>query len=292
MLNMHPKNAAMKKLTLLILLIFAIAIHLEAQTEKYEVYALRFASMGQATATSVWSLNPPAKDSVHIDFSVWLIKGKNGKNILVDAGFLPDIEDAKDFGLSLYIRPDSMLLQLGVKAGDITDIIISHPHWDHIDGLSLFPNAKVWMQKDDFTYFAVGAWQQNGHHGGFHPRDVRLFTDLNLAGRLMLVDGDNKEILPGIKVFTGSRHTFNSQYVLVETGRQKIVLASDNIWVYYSLEHMVPASEGGTLDNAGYVKAMARMKTMVSDVKYIIPGHDAKVSAIFPAVAPGVVAIE
>lgn len=265
---------------------------LKAQSANYEVFAVKFASMGQATATSVWSLNPPPKDSVHIDFSVWLIKGRNGKNILVDAGFLPDIEDAKDFGLNYYVRPDSMLLKLGVNPGDITDIIISHPHWDHIDGLGLFPNAKVWMQKDDYTYFAVGAWQKDSKHGGFHPRDVRLFTDLNLAGRLMLVDGDNKEIIPGIKVFTGSRHTYNSQYVLVETGANKIVLASDNIWVYYSLEHMVPSSEGGTLDNEGYVKAMQRMKTMVSDVKFIIPGHDAKVYTKFPLVIPDVAAIK
>jgi glyoxylase-like metal-dependent hydrolase (beta-lactamase superfamily II) len=268
------------------------SLFLNAQSSNYEVFAVKFASMGQATATSVWSLNPPPKDSVHIDFSVWLIKGKNGKNILVDAGFLPDIEDAKDFGLNYYVRPDSMLLKLGVKPGDITDIIISHPHWDHIDGLGLFPNAKVWMQKDDYTYFAVGAWQKDGNHGGFHPRDVRLFTDLNLTGRLILVDGDNKEIIPGIKVFTGSRHTYNSQYVLVETGANKIVLASDNIWVYYSLEHMVPSSEGGTLDNAGYVKAMQRMKTMVSDVRFIIPGHDAKVFTKFNQVLPGIAAIK
>lgn len=281
----------MKNIFLFLVLLFG-NLCLNAQTANYEVFAVKFASMGQATATSVWSLNPPPKDSVHIDFSVWLIKGRNGKNILVDAGFLPDIEDAKDFGLNYYVRPDSMLLNLGVTPGDITDIVISHPHWDHIDGLTLFPNAKVWMQKDDYTYFAVGAWQKDGKHGGFHPRDVRLFTDLNLAGRLMLVDGDNKEIIPGIKVFTGSRHTYNSQYVLVETGTNKIVLASDNIWVYYSLEHMVPSSEGGTLDNAGYVKAMQRMKTMVSDVKFIIPGHDAKVYVKFPQVIPGVAAIK
>lgn len=263
-----------------------------AQTEKYTVYALRISSMGDATATSAWSLNPPPGDSVHIDFSIWLIKGSNGRNILVDAGFLPDIEDAKDFGMVNYTRPDSMLLKLGLQAIDITDIIISHPHWDHIDGVGLFPNAKVWMQKKDYTYFAVDAWQKDGDSGGFNKRDVRLFNDLNLAGKLNLVDGDNKEIIPGIKVFTGSRHTFNSQYVLIETGKQKIVLASDNIWVYYSLDHLVPPSKGGTLDNAGYVKAMQRMKTMVSDVKFIIPGHDAKLYSKFTEVMPGIIVIK
>ncbi|MBZ5856971.1 N-acyl homoserine lactonase family protein [Flavihumibacter profundi] len=282
----------MKNIILFVLVILSLSFSARSQTDSYAVYAIRFASMGKPTPVSAWSDQAPDKDSVNIDFMVWLIKGKDGKNILLDAGFLNDIEDAKDFGVVNYVRPDSALEKLGLKAADITDIIISHPHWDHIDGSGLFPNAHVWMQKDDFNYFVGSAWQKDGDHGGFNPRDVRLFTDLNLAGRLTLVDGDNKEIIPGIKVFTGSRHTFNSQYVLVETGSKKIVLASDNIWVYYSLDHLVPASKGGTLDNAGYVKTMQRMKTQASGVKYIIPGHDAKVFSIFPAVASGVVAIK
>jgi glyoxylase-like metal-dependent hydrolase (beta-lactamase superfamily II) len=148
------------------------------------------------------------------------------------------------------------------------------------------------MQKEDFSYFVGTAWQKNGNHGGFNKRDIRMLVDLNLAGKLILVDGDNKEIIPGIKVYTGSRHTFNSQYVLVNTGANKIILASDNIWVYYSLQHLLPASVGGTFDPAGYVKAMQRMKTLVPNTRYIIPGHDAKIFSIFPAVSPGIVQLK
>jgi glyoxylase-like metal-dependent hydrolase (beta-lactamase superfamily II) len=263
----------------------------QAQTETYRVYALKFAAMKHPTPISVWVDKGPENDSVKIDFSVWLIRG-NGKNILLDAGFLNDIPDAKEFEVVNYIRPDSTLLKVGLKAEDITDIILSHPHWDHIDGIGLFPNAHIWIQKEDFNYYAGTAWQKGGSNGGFAKRDVRTLIDLNMAGRVTLVDGDDKEIIPGIKVFTGSRHTFNSQYVLVQTGINKVLLASDNIWIYYSLEHMVPASVGGTFDPVGFVKSMQRMKTQVSDVKYIIPGHDARVFTIFPKVADGVVQIK
>src|ERR1700712_1626240 len=105
---------------------------------------------------------------------------------------------------------------------------------------------------------------KGGSNGGFAKRDVRTLTELNMAGKVTLVDGDDKEIIPGIKVFTGSRHTFNSQFVLVETGINKIILASDNIWVYYSLQHLQPASVGGTFDPTGYVNSMRRMKTLVT----------------------------
>jgi glyoxylase-like metal-dependent hydrolase (beta-lactamase superfamily II) len=281
----------MKNIALFILIILSTITNVWSQQKKYEVYALRFASSDTAWPLSLWVDKGPTKDSVNIDFMIWLIKG-NGKNILVDAGFLNDIPDAKEFDVVNYIRPDSTLLKLDLKATDITDIILSHPHWDHIDGIDLFPNAQVWMQQDDFYYYVGAAWQKGGFAGGFNKRDVRKLIDKNLAGKLTLVAGDSVQIIPGIKVFTGSKHTFNSQYVLVETGSNKVILASDNIWVYYSLEHMMPASAGGTFDPPGYVKAMRRMKRLVTNSKYIIPGHDARIFSNFPAVAEGVVKIQ
>jgi glyoxylase-like metal-dependent hydrolase (beta-lactamase superfamily II) len=266
-----------------------------SQSPHYQVYAIKFASPGYRFPIASWALGGPENDSVDIDFMVWLIKGDNGRNVLVDAGFrrdMIDFADAKGFAVVYKTSPDSALGVLGVKAGDITDIILSHPHWDHIDGISLFPNAHIWIQKEDYNYFVGGAWQKGQQNGGYEPRDVRALVDLNMAQKVTLVDGDNKEVIPGIRVFTGSRHTYNSQYVLVSTPSKKIVLASDNIWIYYSLEHLSPPSEGGTMDTAGYVNAMRRMKTLATSPRYIIPGHDAKVFSLFPRVADGVVKIE
>ena len=280
-----------KKTFLLPLLIAATAISARSQSAAYKVYVIKFAGSAYPFTAADWAKGGPKTDSVKIYFMVWLIKGSD-RNILVDAGFLNDMEDAKEFKIVNYMRPDSAISKLGLKPGDITDIILTHPHWDHIDGVGLFPNAHVWIQKEDFNYFVSTAWQKEESSGGFAKRDVRMMVDLNMAGKVTLVNGDNREIIPGINVFTGSRHTFNSQYVLVNTGANKVVLASDNIWTYYSLDHLVPPSEGGTLDPAGYVKAMQRMKTMVTDVKYIIPGHDAQVFNRFPVVADGVVEIK
>jgi glyoxylase-like metal-dependent hydrolase (beta-lactamase superfamily II) len=258
----------------------------------YSVYAVRFASMIHPLPLSYWVDKGPAGDSVHIDFMVWLIKGDNGKTILLDAGFRNDIEDKKEFEPFTYIRPDSALAKLNIRPADITDIILSHPHWDHIDGLPLFTHAHVWMQKEDYNYYVGGAWQPGGFNGGFNKRDVRLLLDYNLAGRLTLIDGDDKTIFPGITVYTGSRHTYNSQFVVVRTGSNKVLLASDNCWVYYSLEHLLPPSEGGTFDPPGFVRSLQRMKTLVDDPKYIVPGHDGQIFSRFPKVAEGIVKIE
>ena len=265
------------------------------QAGHYQVYALKFAHSALTVPLSALVDHGPENDSVNMEFSIWLIKGDNGRNVLVDAGFQPDIVDSpdgKELAVVNYQRPDSALQKVGLKAEDISDIILSHPHWDHCDGIALFPKAHIWMQKEDYNYFVGGSWQKGENSGGYYKRDVRVLVDLNMAGRLTLVDGDDKEIIPGIKVFTGSRHTFNSQYALVEAAGHRIILASDNIWVYYSLEHLQPASKGGTLDPEGYVKAMIRMKTLTGNPRYIIPGHDARVYTIFPKVADGVVRIE
>src|ERR1700727_721378 len=156
----------MKKTFLLLLVLDFFSGLGRAQTPNYKVYAIRFAAMAHPSPISAWSDKGPDKDSVNIDFSIWLIKGDKGKNILMDAGFRNDIEGAKDFGVAGYIRPDSALAKVGLKPGDITDIILSHPHWDHIDGVGLFPNAHIWIQKEDYNYFVGAAWQTGGNNGG------------------------------------------------------------------------------------------------------------------------------
>ncbi len=127
-----------------IVLLFALSNSIVAfsQNHSYEVYALKFTSEATIPSAMV-AIDAPKTDSVTAVFMFWLIKGKNGKNILVDAGFHKDVEEAKEIGFTNYVRPDSMLLRLGMKATDISDIILSHPHWDHIDGIDLFPNAQV-----------------------------------------------------------------------------------------------------------------------------------------------------
>ena len=263
-----------------------------AQAPVYDIYALKYFGLASVPVSEL-ALGAPKKDTMNMYFMYWLVKGNNGKNILVDAGFLRDLDIVKELHSTFYIRPDSVLLELNIQADDITDIILTHPHWDHVDGISLFPKAHIWIQKEDYNYFVGAAWQKDGRHGGFYKRDVDSLVSLNIAGKLTLVDGDDQEILPGIKVYTGSRHTFNSQFVLVETGGDKVILASDNIWIYYNLEHLKSSPPpGGTFDTTAYVKSMQRMKTLVPNIKYIIPGHDPAIFTRFPMIKPDVVQIK
>src|SRR5688572_12767889 len=161
-------------------LIMAMPSIVISQTVTYEVYALKYSGAfnDKPFPLKLLVLDAPETETGFAVFMFWLIKGNNGKNILVDAGFHQDIEEARDFGLTKFVRPDSMLLRIGLKPADITDIIITHPHWDHIDGIDLFPNALVWMQKEDYHYFADSAWTEGR---GFNKRDIRKLNEKNQA---------------------------------------------------------------------------------------------------------------
>ena len=283
----------MYKIVFVLSAIFTTGLNASAQkAPAYEVYALKYATLAQPTPISTWVMNGPDKDSVEIIFMFWLIKDNKGKNILVDAGCSGDLQAAIDFGVYRFTRPDSILLQTGLAATAITDIIISHPHWDHIDGINLFPNAHIWIQKDDYNYYVGEAWQKDANHGGFAKRDILHLVDRNVSGQVTLINGDNKEIIPGIKVYTGSRHTFNSQYVVVQSGTDRIVIASDNIWIYHNLEKLLPPPSYGTFDAKGYVAAMQRMKTLASKPDFILPGHDAKLFTRFTKVTDDIIRIK
>jgi len=46
-----------------------------SQSQNYQVYALRFASMGHPSPIADWVDHAPRNDSINIDFMVWLVRG-------------------------------------------------------------------------------------------------------------------------------------------------------------------------------------------------------------------------
>jgi glyoxylase-like metal-dependent hydrolase (beta-lactamase superfamily II) len=266
---------------------FVFAYGRAQNSNTYEVYAIKFAGAPGYVNEKNMALRPPVKDSTKVIFMTWLLKGNNGKTILVDAGFQ---RSGKFFAPWVvdFIRPDSSLMMLGVKPEDITDLIITHPHWDHIGGMDLFPNATIWMQREDYRYLVVDMWQKEGKHMGIDSSDVVKIVDLNTRGRVQLVNGDDVEIIPGIRAYIGSKHTYESQYVVVNTSADKVLVASDNSWFYYNLDHLAPIPL--SFDENAYSNNLKRMKTLVKP-GLIIPGHDVQVLDRFTKVKEGVVRI-
>jgi glyoxylase-like metal-dependent hydrolase (beta-lactamase superfamily II) len=258
-----------------------------ARGQDYEILAARYAVIA---GFPLRSLIPDAQsgEALDIAMAIWVIRS-DSRVIVFDSGFFRE-EWLGRFNIQQYERPDRVLARIGVNPEDVTDIIVSHAHWDHMGGIALFPRATIWIQKQEFTYYTGEAWQEGGRSGGIDRADILHLVERNTAGAVRLVDGDSVQILPGITVFTGARHTYASQYVLVE-GPQRVVLASDNAYLYRNITENRPSATFSPEDISRNLEAVRRMILLAGDASRVVPGHDAAVFERFPTVAPGVVRI-
>jgi glyoxylase-like metal-dependent hydrolase (beta-lactamase superfamily II) len=267
----------MRHLPASVVLLFA-ALCSGAQSPEYSIQAIRFAnSPGDSVAEMV--VGAPKDEKIDSIYAVWLIRG-GGRNILFDSGFHRD-RWFKLWTITDYLRPDQAVRLAGVKPEEVTDVVVSHAHWDHLGGVDLFARATVWIQKEEFRYYTGEAWQAGGQHGGIDPDDVQELVKLNTEGRLRLVDGDNVEIFPGIRAYTGARHTYASQYLRVE-GNPPFVLASDNVYLYRNLAEHAASATFNDADHAANVAAQARMIELAGSPDRVVPGHDALQFQKFP----------
>jgi len=255
----------------------------EPATPEYSIHAIRYA-ISPGAAISELIVGGPASmkdEKVDIAMVVWLIQG-GGRTILFDSGFYRQTY-VKEYPMKDYLRPDEAVKLAGVDPAQVTDIVISHAHWDHMGGIDLFPKAQVWIQKEEYRYYSGEAWQPGGDHDGIDPEDVAALVRLNTEGRLHLVNGDNVEIFPGIRAYTGGRHTFASQYLRVD-GKLPYVLASDNCYFYRNLSMHLASATFTDADHAANIANQARMISLAGSVDRVVPGHDMEQFRKFPTV--------
>jgi glyoxylase-like metal-dependent hydrolase (beta-lactamase superfamily II) len=254
-------------------LLAALAVTLlgSASTPEYAIEAIRYAdSPGDPVADLV--IGAPKDEKIDTIYALWLIRG-GGRNILFDSGFHRQ-RWFKEWTIKDYLRPDEAVRLAGVNPEDVTDVVISHAHWDHMGGIDLFPKANVWIQKDEFRYYTADAWQPGGDHDGIDPDDVQELVRLNTAGRLRLVNGDDVELFPGIRAYTGARHTFASQYLRID-GNPPFVLASDSVYLYRNLAEHKASATFSEADHAANIKNQERMIQLAGSPDRVVPGHDA-----------------
>jgi glyoxylase-like metal-dependent hydrolase (beta-lactamase superfamily II) len=258
-----------------------------SQSPRYDVFAVRFAHVPYALSSLV--AGAERGPQVDLAFTVWPLRDTtSGRIVLVDAGFYRD-KFIQSWKPQDFVRPSEALATgLGIAPDKVTDIIVTHSHWDHADGADLFPKATIWMQKDEYEHY-IGAGGEVLARGGVDVADAEMFAGLKAVGRVKLINGDNQAILPGIHVYTGGKHTFASQYVGVATAEGTVVIASDNAYLYRNLDEKRAIAQ--TLDASSNLAAQMRMLQIAGSPERVIPGHDPDVFTRFPSVAPNVVRI-
>jgi len=139
----------------------------------------------------------------------------------------------------------------------VETIVLGHGHWDHAGQLSSFPNAVVYIQKEELNqldFFLNYPTAFNGGHiravntvnpitgaqvgppqqacarspvCGYPPQTVQEILGKPLTGKAKIIDG-RKEIGPGLVIHPAFRgHTYGSQLLQVNTARGQLVFGSD-----------------------------------------------------------------
>ena len=247
-------------------------------TPEYSIDAIRYADSPHDPVADL-VIGGPKDETVDTIYAIWLIRG-GGRNILFDSGF-HRARWFKEWTIKNYLQPDKAVALAGVKPEEITDVVISHAHWDHLGGIDLFPKATVWIQREEYRYYTADAWQPGGDHGGIDPEDIQELVRLNTAGRVRLIEGDDVELFPGIRAYTGGRHTFASQYLRVE-GHPPFVLASDNVYLYRNLIEHKPSATFSESDYPANLANQKRMIELAGSLERVIPGHDALQTQKYP----------
>jgi glyoxylase-like metal-dependent hydrolase (beta-lactamase superfamily II) len=268
--------------------LLAVTPHVRADVDKYEVYAVRFATLANFPVSSLVA-GADRTRRMDIAMMIWVLKGADGRVAIVDTGFHRD-QYFRQFTVKDYISPADAIAPLGLKAGDVTDILLSHMHWDHAGGIDLFPAARIWVQKDEYDYYAGDAWQSARTHGGIDPDDVLEIVKRNTQGKVSFVRGDDDTLLSGLMFGVGGKHTWASQFVAVQTRTSTVVIASDNMYLYENLDAHKPIAQ--TLDPESNLRTQDRMRSLASDAKLLVPGHDPAVFARFPKISDRIVRIE
>src|SRR4029079_4067050 len=110
-------------------LLLVAAPRLRADVDKYEVYAVRFATLANFPVSSLVAGADRAR-RIDIAMIIWVLKGADGRIAIVDSGFHRE-QYFRQFTVIDYIKPSDALAPLGITADNVSDILLSHMHWDH-----------------------------------------------------------------------------------------------------------------------------------------------------------------
>lgn len=182
----------------------------------------------------LWEKRKPADEKNRIAMATMLVLLDDGRRrILIDTG----IGQKNDPKFEAIYAVDHSQFNLmgsleahGYSADSITDVILTHLHFDHAGGatrlngkeqvLPTFPNATYYVQEKQWTW-ALSPSERD--RASFLPEN---FVPLKEAGQLELLNGE-MELFPGVRVIPIHGHTPGQQMVLVEGTNRSFLFAGD-----------------------------------------------------------------
>ncbi len=253
----------------------------------YAVYALRYATVARQPQENF--ITPDLHDGPGaMDYFVWAVVG-DGEAIVVDTGFAAAAAARRR--RTLMRCPTLALLSLGIDAATVSDVILTHLHYDHAGNLDKFPAARFHLQEAEMA-FATGACMCEPFlRHAFDVEDVVQMLRQVYAGRVRFHRGD-AELRPGLSLHRIGGHTEGLQAVRVHTDRGWVVLASDA--AHYAANYRRRSPFPIVYHVGDMLRGFDTLRSLADSDEHVVPGHDPGVLTSYPAVSadlPDIVAL-
>ncbi len=183
----------------------------------------------------LWQKTNPADELNRIRLAMRLMVIRNDtRTILVDAGVGYKMSDK----LSKIYNVDHQkytieegLAAHNLKPEDVTDVIITHMHFDHIGGATYYDGDQLKLTFPNATHYVQGEQWYWANHPSDKDRASYMpenFLPIKEAGQLVELDGP-KELFPGIDVLVMYGHTPGMQLPKISDGKTTVLYCADLI---------------------------------------------------------------
>ncbi|WP_416369450.1 N-acyl homoserine lactonase family protein [Tritonibacter mobilis] len=245
----------------------------------WQVFGVKYAERNARTRADSF-LFDDNHDAPHaMDYSIWVLR-RGAEAILVDTGY--DVVEAHRRNRPIQMDPREALKPLGILAEEVTQVIVTHMHYDHAGGLHLFPNATLHMQAAEMQFATGPCMCHDTLRAPFSAAHVCEAVRRLYSGKVVFYEGD-AEVAEGVTVHAIGGHSRGLQCVRVRTAVGWMVLASDAAHYYENVFARKPFPIVVDLQNM--LEGFATLERLASHPKLIVPGHDPMVRGLFPSEA-------
>lgn len=168
------------------------------------------------------------------------------RKILIDTGFTNQ-SYIKLFHITNYKRPSEILKQNGIQPEAITDIILTHGHFDHAGGISDYPSAAIIISSAESEEIKKGKYGNSICRDFINRGSITEFPDTYRLNDILTV----KKI---------GGHTAGSSVVYLSSGDNRFCFTGDEIYSVRSLDENIPnGSAVNTADNTRFISEYNRV---------------------------------
>ncbi|KAA0237798.1 MAG: MBL fold metallo-hydrolase, partial [Chlorobiota bacterium] len=180
----------------------------------------------------LWQKTNPADDVNRVRLATRnLLLESDSKKIIIDTGMGSkwDEKSKNIYAIDEMLSMNSALESKGLKAEDITDVFLTHLHFDHTGGSTFsvnakfqpaFPNAKYYVQKQNYEW-AINPSDRD--RGSYIKENFQPLMD---EGVLKFTNG-NSMFDDEIEFLVINGHTFGQQMIKISDGINTILFCSD-----------------------------------------------------------------